>query len=323
MGSLPLNDILQRLDDLRSVFILGQRAMPFVEEVLAFLREVVPVLDEVDSSIRVSTNKVMPTATSRLASVNEATELATTEIMDLVDETQAKVEQTRTRIEAAHQDLHHLDETDRQLAALIRERLDDPDLLREMETHLAQKNACRSRIAETLAHKLETLEEIHNNMNRIMMALQVQDITAQQIASVSHLIESVRAQLARFEGRLGAGTLEDFLDTTLPEGGTFDGNATYDRSGKKQKLADAIISSMAGEEAPAPGTEDATPTSQDEIDALFGNSQPASQDEIDNLFGAGDGASPKAASQDEIDNLFGNGQPAPQDEIDNLFGGNR
>ncbi|RMF56443.1 MAG: chemotaxis protein CheZ [Bacteroidetes bacterium] len=336
MGSLPLHDILQRLDELRAVFVLGQRAMPFVEEVLSFLREVVPVLDEVDSSIRVSTNKVMPTATSRLASVNQATEMATTEIMDLVDETDAKVEQIKRHIEAVRDKLAHLDAIDDGLLAKLRENLHESPLLHEVTAWVEEKKILRRTLEELQAEKLETLAEIHKNMSRIMMALQVQDITSQQIASVSHLIEQVRGQLAKFEGRLGSGTLEDFLDLSMPERTTFDGNASYDRSGKKQELADEVIATLTSQDAP-----DQSPASQDEIDSLFGGdsapSQPASQDEIDNLFG-GNGTPSQPASQDEIDNLFaarpdreptrkaGPTTPsglASQDEIDSLFGGNQ
>ena len=324
MASLPLNDILNRLDELRAVFVLGQRAMPFIEEVLAFLREIVPILDEVDSSIRVSTSKMMPTATSRIASVNQATELATTEIMDLVDETNEKVKTTKGMIDRSGKHLQALDDVDQRLLSLLRVKLTDPEVLAEVEILIQEKDARRAEIATTLNKKAAILEEIRTNMNAIMMSLQVQDITSQQLASVSHLIESVRERLSKFEGQLGSGTLENFLDTSPPENVTFDGNASYDRTGKKQETADAVIASFT--EVPPPDAPEAeTLSSQEEVDALFGNAPapsaaPASQDEVDALF-AGDGA-PSSTDQEEIDAMFKQGsEPASQDDIDKLFNG--
>ncbi|WP_457651539.1 protein phosphatase CheZ [Rhodocaloribacter sp.] len=324
MGSLPLNDILNRLDELRAVFVLGQRAMPFIEEVLAFLREIVPILDEVDSSIRVSTSKMMPTATSRIASVNQATELATTEIMDLVDETNEKVTKTKDMIGRAGKHLQALDDVDRRLLSLLRMKITDPEVLSEVEVLIREKDARRAEIATTLDKKAVILDEIRTNMNAIMMSLQVQDITSQQLASVSHLIESVRERLSKFEGRLGSGTLENFLDTSTPGDVTFDGNASYDRTGKKQEAADAVIASFANASPDATESE-ATP-SREEIDALFGSAPPpaaapASQDEVDALF-AGDGAPASTTDQEKIDAMFRQGgEPASQDDIDKLFNG--
>ncbi|WP_456427656.1 protein phosphatase CheZ [Rhodocaloribacter sp.] len=325
MGSLPLNDILNRLDELRAVFVLGQRAMPFIEEVLAFLREIVPILDEVDSSIRVSTSKMMPTATSRIASVNQATELATTEIMDLVDETNEKVKKTKDMIGRAGKHLQALDDVDRRLLSLLRMKITDPEVLSEVEVLIREKDARRAEIATTLDKKAAILDEIRTNMNAIMMSLQVQDITSQQLASVSHLIESVRERLSKFEGRLGSGTLENFLDTSTPGNVAFDGNASYDRTGKKQEAADAVIASFANA-SPSDATEGEATPSQEEIDAMFGGAQPpttapASQDEVDALF-AGDGAPASPTDQEEIDAMFKQGgEPASQDDIDKLFNG--
>jgi len=79
----------------------------------------------------------------------------------------------------------------------------------------------------------------------IGMALQVQDITTQQIAGVSHMIESIRMKLAE--------VLSSFSEVDRPAGrpaaehrkidpnGRFNGDAEYTRSPDRQEDADEIV----------------------------------------------------------------------------------
>lgn|GEM_PF-624895 len=343
MKALPINEILHRLDELRTVSVLGQRAMPFFEEVLGFLREVVPILDEVDSSIRVSTTKMMPTAASRLASVNQATELATTEIMDLVDETYAKVKQTKEKIDLSKTYLDAMHAVDGQLEKMLESHLGETVLLGDVKALLNKQASLRTTMSETLNAKSLTLDEIRNNMNNIMISLQVQDITSQQIASVSHLIESVRSRLAKFEGQLGSGSLENFLDASPPTNVAFDGHASYDHSGTKQALAEEVMADFepqVPQEAPLPPAGDPNiSASTDEIDTLFNgeacpatrSDEPASADDISAMFGDGVTSPLDANETDSADNIevtFGggtSGQPAggetaSTDDINAIFG---
>ncbi len=118
------------------------------------------------------------------------------------------------------------------------------------------------------------IEDARTSLGRILISLQVQDITAQQLASVNHLIESIRSRLSRLISRLAD---EDVVEEgTIVDPDTFNEHARYDRSGDRQATADQVTSS------------------QDDIDALFGAvpepavaapAEAASQDDIDALFG--------------------------------------
>jgi len=248
MEEMPLSVILTRLDEFRSALALEQKAVPFIEEVLDFLREIVPVLGEIDSSIRMSTSKMMPTATSRLASVNQATELAATEIMNLVEETHTRIKQTKEKIDNSRSFLDDMAEADRRLTDLIQNRLSEPELLAEVVEIMDEKQTLRHLMNETLEAKSKRLDEIRSNMNSIMMSLQVQDITSQQLASVSHLIDSVRSRLSKFEGRITSGNLNALWSALPPDEISFDENASYEYSGAKQALAEKLVAKFAAQD---------------------------------------------------------------------------
>ena len=84
MNEKDISELLKKADELRSLFVLGQRVIPFLEEIFVFVSEIEPLLDEINKSIDENLKK-MPNASQQLSKVTEATELATTEIMDIVD----------------------------------------------------------------------------------------------------------------------------------------------------------------------------------------------------------------------------------------------
>jgi chemotaxis regulatin CheY-phosphate phosphatase CheZ len=88
------------------------------------------------------------------------------------------------------------------------------------------------------------------------MSLQVQDITAQHLAAVNHLIISVQHKLSKLLAVFNLADEDSFSKDNLELPGThFDANASYDKSSNDQDLVDSVIS---GEKA-----------SQDDIDKLF------------------------------------------------------
>lgn len=278
------SQVMARLQELRAMFGAGQRAAALVEELFAFLSEVLPLMDEIDGSLRDSAGR-MPQATSQLRSVTEATEIATTEILDLVDAALAQLAPLA----------EHLAETSTPeapthdaLRRLLRERLAGRDdaTLAEAEALLDERDRRRRAHAEAAAAGAAAVEQARGHLNRILVSLQVQDITAQQIAAVNHLIESVRVRLAELVRRLADGDAPPVEPADAPDPGSFNAHARYDASGRPQELADRIL---AGEDVPAPPGDGAEEPF--DIDALFAASTPpndgerASQDDIDALFG--------------------------------------
>jgi hypothetical protein len=92
------------------------------------------------------------------------------------------------------------------------------------------------------------LGEVRNETLSIAMSLQVQDITAQQIAGVIHLIESVRTQLTKVLAKLErtGNTLADAKDVVgqvsdEPTNHAFDLDAQFTHSPERQEIADGIV----------------------------------------------------------------------------------
>ncbi|MEM9665337.1 MAG: protein phosphatase CheZ [Bacteroidota bacterium] len=340
MSAFNVNEILGKINELRAVFVLGQRAVPFLEEVFQFLKEIAPLFDDISASIQESTGK-MPHAKSQLESVTQATEVATTEIMDRVDTSTAELGRTKKEVLRMAEQVEALRRADAQVIRILRRELaDQPRVLARLELLHEEKKSLRLDLSHTLEAQVDVLKTLRNSMNSIMMSLQVQDITTQQISAVNHLIESVRERMATLNQRLGIPQPGAANDNVYGYGVhsrvDFDPNARYSHShsASRQEQADQLISSFDGQGAPAPAPSEAA--SADDIDALFGGGAPAaapseaaSADDIDALFGGGaPAAAPsEAASADDIDALFGGGapaapsEPASQDDIDALFGG--
>jgi chemotaxis regulatin CheY-phosphate phosphatase CheZ len=171
------------------------------------LGALVPLLDKTKQLI-LETSGDLPQATNQLSSVSKATEMATVEILNVLD-----------RI------------TERVAAA-------------ELNMQIIKRGHCGGSEVDAAVVSVEaSLTETGQDSMNIAMALQVQDITSQQIASVAFLIESVRQQLVDALGYLN----QDGVERGLPPDGVagtathFDSNALYTKSTERQDTADTII----------------------------------------------------------------------------------
>ena len=104
-------------------------AVSLVVVFITFVRDIVPMMEDLRSSVEATAEK-LPKASSQLDKVSTATEMATTEILNIVEGMMAKVDRIRSETDGDH----------------------------------------------------TRLESIQDDCTNIMIALQVQDITAQQIA---------------------------------------------------------------------------------------------------------------------------------------------
>jgi len=78
------DEILARIQHIKSLFAFGEGILPFLEELFVFLREVTPLLNDVSDSI-MNTTGLMPDAATELDSAVEQTSDATYKIMDSVE----------------------------------------------------------------------------------------------------------------------------------------------------------------------------------------------------------------------------------------------
>lgn len=168
---LDIKELLKKAEELKALFVLGQRVIPFLEEIFLFIQDTSPLIQEISSSIKDNLKK-MPKASKQLSKVTEATEMATNEIMDTVDGVMYKSGIISTNL------------------ALIRDI--------GTQSEFAQNED----FLRAISNSDEVLKSIKNDAQNIMMALQVQDITSQQIAAVNNLLETLQGKLGSITDRL-------------------------------------------------------------------------------------------------------------------------
>ena len=176
-----------------------------VKNVLDTLFGIIPLLDRIKVSIE-ETSGAIPKASTQLSSVTQATESATVEILNSLDRMTGRIDAGEASI------------------GLLRAGIEAGSLLQE---HI-------STIEKVLA-------ETRQDSMAIAMALQVQDITSQQIAGVTAMIEAVRSQLMDVAGQLDREQERQTGPTAAPPSGHFDSNAQYSLTGERQQNADEII----------------------------------------------------------------------------------
>ncbi len=179
-----------------------------VESVVHALHKVIALLDRIKNAIEESSNKI-PKASVHLNNVTQATEIATVEILNVLDSMSQKIEKAGCDVSAVGGQVSS--DKGRELIASIRNKL-------------AEANA--------------------DAMN-ITMALQVQDITAQKIAAANDLIESVREELMRelsyFETSGAPTTLSVERPIARSPIQAFDKNASYVKPMSLQERVDQVV----------------------------------------------------------------------------------
>ncbi|HID11265.1 MAG TPA: hypothetical protein EYP17_08205 [Candidatus Latescibacteria bacterium] len=174
--------------------LVFQESFPKLRHIVEFAEQVVPTIYRM---IRIWPEKVgsIPKATSNLKQVTEATEMATTEIMDVVDGVTIKIEKLKGRLQD-------------------------------------QLQAPPGNGNETIEEVMEGLEDINDSLFQILNALQFQDITTQQIEATKAILAELHDDIqALFEGFLGVRV--DTHVEYRP--GTFDEKARYDQEEAKRR----------------------------------------------------------------------------------------
>lgn len=245
-----LTELFEKLDDLKTVFRYGEKLIPVIQGLVDFMKDTVPLLENINTSISESTSKI-PKATNQIHDITSATELATTEILDIIDLISNDISSAETSINT-----------------LVKNENDKNDIILELKTVIkdnAQALALLTQYEKTnavpviLAPMNELFEKIRSNVYNITLSLQVQDITAQQLAAVNHLIESVQDKLSALviDFEVTNVSVLDASAIQVAKNVSFDPNARYTKSEDNQNIADALVKDQMHR------------ASQDEIDKLF------------------------------------------------------
>jgi chemotaxis regulatin CheY-phosphate phosphatase CheZ len=239
--------LFSKLNDLKKVFSYGEKLIPIIHSLGEFMKETVPLLENINRSIAESTSKI-PKATNQIQSVTNATEMATTEILDLVD--------------SLNSDLSDIEKT---MVGILGKETDKTDFLLSLIPMLNKQDAevfikdflSKNCSSEKLGQLLMQVGKMKTDSNSIALSLQVQDITSQQLATVNHLMESVQERLASLIQDFDNTKISDHDILNIPEGASFDPNARYSKSEVPQQEVDSIFS------------KEMQTASQAEIDKLF------------------------------------------------------
>jgi chemotaxis regulatin CheY-phosphate phosphatase CheZ len=190
-----------------------------IRDFIEHVRSIVPLLEHVKISMEESSSKI-PKASKQLNDVTSATESATVEILNVLEAITARIGETEKELEVVRQFVGRTNGT--------------------AESAMAVKSV------ETIQRMLAETKD--NSMN-IAIALQVQDITSQQIAGVAHTIESIRLALGKALKRFD--TPEDPTSAQAGEQGEtataeptdvhFDSDARFTTTPDRQDLADEVI----------------------------------------------------------------------------------
>ncbi|MDQ7053615.1 MAG: hypothetical protein Q9P14_12215 [candidate division KSB1 bacterium] len=259
MEQIDFKRILKQIEEIQALFIIAQRIAPYFKELIQFIQETTPIIEEMKNSILESSKK-MPAALEQLDKITAATETATVDILDRLDQMQKRVDNALTSIQKIKSNL-------RQDSEEPLNRTSDLTELEQLE---------------------QDILEIQNETFDIMNLLQVQDITTQQIMAANSLIESVQGKLEQLTSRFGRLETQPDIDLYAPESNVgqdkqraFDPNATFEDRSDVQAMADAILTQSVVSEQPRSEKE----SNQHSVDNTeMKNDAMATQEEIDKLF---------------------------------------
>jgi predicted transcriptional regulator len=320
MNTSDIGVLLKKAEELKALFVLGQRVIPFLEEIFMFVNEIQPLLDEINQSIEENIKK-MPNVSKQLSKVTEATEMATTEIMDIVDGVVYKTDIILKNVKEMAGSSDVSKNTPLSILKLIYESIQKNEDFSELEPKLKEaiENIKKqsSKDHKKLVEDTEKLvQSIQSDSSAIMMSLQVQDITSQQIAAVNHLLNTIQTKLETILQKFQETEISDIVQvrdgydertnvSKMHRSIAFDPEAVESYS-RKEFRQDEVDKMMKDHENGDVDEEDeaedmSQPTTQDDIDALFSNNKDHESGDVDE---AEDMSQP--TTQDDIDALFSN-----------------
>jgi chemotaxis regulatin CheY-phosphate phosphatase CheZ len=287
MNVNEIDELLKKTDDLKTLMGLVHKVLPFVEDVFLFIKDIKPLFDEINSNINENVSK-MPDVSDKLSKVTAANEVATIEIMNTIDDLFRKSEE----IENLNSDLNN------EYGIITNNTLQIlRDLIHSNDIKLNERynNNIKSIIEDISNFNTEKLTKFNESTSSllakkkedyssIMISLQVQDITSQQIAAVDYMLKEVERRLI---GILNKFNNTDISDIAEISGLSNDSSKPTNVTKFHREIAfdpDAV------------NAIDEQKSRQDDIDKLFsGNGFNDFSDEED---------SEKDTSQEDIDALF-------------------
>lgn len=217
-------------------------------QMVDLVASVVPMLDTIRLSIEEGSGHI-PRASQQLQNVTQATETATMEILNVLDSMTQKISDAENGLAAVKEVLATRQNIERQLTERLSTLGPEGTGGKQLSSLAAlwTQHQQIPGVSDRVGAVEESLAQSKADSINIAMALQVQDITSQQIAGVLDSIEVVRSRLQKALEAVG-GTAQAVQQSgvvidpaAVPK--NYDTDARYTGSGARQESADAIVRS--------------------------------------------------------------------------------
>jgi chemotaxis regulatin CheY-phosphate phosphatase CheZ len=230
-----MQKLFEKLGDLKSFFVYGQKLIPTLQKIVDFMQSTIPLLENVNQSIIDSANK-LPKATFQIDSATNATEVAVTEILDVVDGASNDLVTIISKLESLRTRLHS------QKSSIERLKVKYPD---DPDVHDLMTNGMNPDVInDDYTSVVNLADKIQTGLMNITISLQVQDITAQQLASANHMMNSIQQKLSSLLYDINPDELKDTVGDTkieLSNDLAFNPDAKYDKNHTAQSLVDSLV----------------------------------------------------------------------------------
>ena len=168
---LSMSDLFERLNDLKIVFKYGEKLIPIIQSIIDFMKETVPLLEDINTSIAESTSKI-PKAKDQISNISSATELATTEILDIVDSISNDITLLEKKLKESGELNTEKDECWGKIKQILGKNAENIELINKYES-LNQSSGF-------VPELLNNLGDIKQKVYNITLSLQVQDFLSYQ-----------------------------------------------------------------------------------------------------------------------------------------------
>ena len=237
MNVRELDEVLQKVAELRVFFDFGQKTVPMLDDVAAFVSDIAPAVESMKALVHVASTKI-PKASEQLMRVNQTSEQASNDILNTVDRMVSIIEEMENRgpAESSPEAVRRTTAKVAQSINILVEKSgwddDVRDLLTNWDLYCQSING-----ANQMPDMRSKLADLRKDCTDVMMALQVQDITGQQISVVIGTMQAL--------GDVLNGIMEHFADVAECAGVSSDipGVPTLENVGadERKKLVESLL----------------------------------------------------------------------------------
>jgi len=244
MNQQEVEKVLQKAAEVKVFCEYGQRTIPVLDDIAGFLNEISPAIEDLKAVLEVAMVNI-PKAAGQLGRVTEATEQASTQILNTLDKMVATLDQVITSVSTGMVS-SDLGVATNKMAEIVKTLVEksgwDSDIVELAEAWAAHLRSIK--MSGTTSDLERLLKELQDDCTEIMMALQVQDITQQHIGTVMGTIQAVAEELRKLTtGFFSAPTTQAVsIDLPLPNDSEVVGDM------ERKKMVETLLSkARAGE----------------------------------------------------------------------------